>query len=253
MTVEIVVALTSASVAILAAYLSARAARTTARIQYDLEREKSRASKEELVEELMSRYREPLVRSAIDLQSRIFNIVKQDFLLRYATKGTDTEREYAVMNTLYVFAEYLGWVEVLRADVQFMDLGDVGRNQQLTLKLEGIADAFAVDDRTIRDPTFRIFRGEQRALGEIMSHSWPGHDGERRGRCIGYAQFVTRLNESPEFARWFTSLVKDIECLGRSKPQSYERLAMLQHALVDLIQFLDDPPFRFDPATWTKL
>jgi hypothetical protein len=83
--VELTVALISAAAAVLAALLtvvvSARTTRVTAELQDKLERQRHQASKEELLEQVMSRYREPLVRAAFDLQSRIYNIVKQAFLV----------------------------------------------------------------------------------------------------------------------------------------------------------------------------
>ena len=51
-------------VALLSVVLSARAARDTAQLQDELERRRQQASKEELLEQVMSRYREPLLRAA---------------------------------------------------------------------------------------------------------------------------------------------------------------------------------------------
>jgi hypothetical protein len=162
-----VVSLISAVVALASVVLSSRAAMATARLHHELAMHRSRASKEELVAELMARYREPLVRAAFDLQSRIYNIARQDFLAKYCTNGTAGEREYAVRNTVFVLAEYLGWVEILRREVQFLDLGDVERNRQLVECLERVSDILGTDQR-ITDPGFRLFRGQQRALGELM-------------------------------------------------------------------------------------
>ena len=70
----------------------------------------------------MSRYREPLLRAASDLQSRIYDIVGQKFLACHLQQGGPADQEYACRNTMFVFAEYLGWVEILRRGVQFLDL-----------------------------------------------------------------------------------------------------------------------------------
>jgi AAA ATPase-like protein len=69
---------------------------------------------DDLLEQVMSRYREPLLRAAFHLQSRVYNIVEQAFLLRYLQRGSPAEQEYACRNTMFVLAEYLGWVEMLR-------------------------------------------------------------------------------------------------------------------------------------------
>lgn len=110
-----------------------------------------------------------------------------------------------------------------------------------------------MSDRVIPDPTFRIFKGQQRALGELMIPSQSGGDSTSRKHCIGYAQFRSRLREEPSFAAWFRPVCDDIETLVNGSTNGYERLTRLQHALVDLIEFLDDPPTRFRREYCTKL
>jgi hypothetical protein len=222
------------------------------RFRNEWEIRRSRESKEELGQELMARYREPLVRAAFDLQSRIYNIVAQSFLLDFYVHGSPAEQEYAVRNTLFVFADYLGWVEIMRQDVQFLDLGDVERNHELACRLEAVTDILA-DSRTIKDPAFRLFKGQQRALGEVMIESVEAKDGSPRGRCMGYARFVAKLETEPAFARWFEQLEGDVQDNPEDPKAHAERLTPLQHALMDLIDFLDDPPVRFPPDQRGKL
>jgi hypothetical protein len=164
MTGEFVVALISAAVALLSVVLSVWSARSTARLQDELEQRRQQGSKEELVEQVMSRYREPLLRAAFDLQSRIYNIVRQRFLARYLQQGGEDDQRYACHNTMFVFAEYLGWVEILRRGVQFLDLGDVRRNRLLVERLEAIGTILSTD-RAFQGAVPCIFRGEQRAIG----------------------------------------------------------------------------------------
>lgn len=254
--VEILVSLITATVALLSALLSvvlsSRATKAAARFHHELEMHRRRASKEELVQELMARYREPLLRAAFDLQSRIYNIMRQGFLVKYRTGGTEEEQEYAVRNTVFVLAEYLGWVEILRREVQFLDLGDVERNRALVEWLETVGDILATDQR-ITDPGFRLFRGQQRALGELMIEPIEVKDEASRGRCMGYATFVAKLEAEPSFARWFDKLEADVERLAADPASVSERLIPLQQALIDLIDFLDDPPLRFPASQRTKL
>lgn len=250
MDASVAVSLVSAAVAVVGIYLSTRAARLTARISYEFELAKSKATKEQQVEEIMSRYREPLLLAAFDLQSRIYNIIEQDFLIRYGTQGRGHERKYVLDNTLFLFAEYFGWVEIVRRDVQFLDLGDVERNRLLVERLEKVTFLFATDRET-DDPTFRIFRGEQRALGELMI---PGSaDADARRQCIGYVHFCRQLRDSPTFQEWFQPLSDDILTLSANRTIGHDRLIHLQHALIDLIDFLDDPPTRFLAQYRSKL
>jgi hypothetical protein len=250
--IALAVALISGATAVVSILIGARTSKTASRLQYQLDLEKNRATKQELSDELMSRYREPLLRAAFDLQSRLYNIVKQDFLRRYAEDPVEGARDYAVKNTLYVLAEYLAWVEILRRDVQFLDLGDVERSQQLTALLEQVVDALATDER-LPDPTLRLFRGEQRAIGELMVELERDYEGNLRHQCIGYAHFVARLHDEPDFAQWFHRLDGDVEAMMLKKTASDDRLTELQHVLVDLIAFLDDPPSRFLDQRCTKL
>ncbi len=245
------ISLVTAAVALSGVWISTRSAKATARLQDELAERREKQSKEQAVEEVMARYREPLLRAAFDLQSRVYNIVKQDFLGKYYLNGRPAEREYAITNSLFVFAEYFAWVEVLRRGVQFLDLGDVERNRCLTERLEAVTLTLG-DDQLIPTPAFRLLRGQQRALGEVMVEEMPSGNRDDCGQCLGYATFIERLGKDPPFRRWFEPLRADIEELA-TDDAGYERLVRMQHDLIDLIDFLDDPPVRFSKAQRTKI
>jgi hypothetical protein len=249
---ELVVAVISAAVALASVAISVWSARGTIRLQDELDQRRQQASKEELVEQVMSRYREPLLRAAFDLQSRIYNIVRQKFLLRYLRQGDPANQAYACRNTMFVVAEYLGWVEILRRGVQFLDLGDVRRNQQLVERLEAIGTTLSTD-RDFKGAVPRMFRGEQRAVGELMIDPAQAGEGAAVRQCIGYAAFAARLDAEPDFARWFAPLERDIRELAADDAPDHRRLVALQHGLLDLINFLDDPPARFPAEQLSRL
>lgn len=183
---------------------------------------------------IISKYREPLLRAAQDLQSRLFSIVERGFLQIYFRKS-EKDRTYALSNTLFVVAEYLSWTEIVRREARFLDLGTVEATRRLDELLIMIGLAFSRDDI---DLTFRLFRGEQRAIGEIMIVGLGSPHGGNL-ETIGYAEFVQRL-EQPTFSRWFTGLQQDIEVLCDDPSGGHEvRLIKLQHTLIDLIDFLD--------------
>jgi hypothetical protein len=52
-------------------------------------------------EKTMSRYREPLARAAYDLQSRLYNILKQGLITVYFDNGDKRERAYVIDNTAF--------------------------------------------------------------------------------------------------------------------------------------------------------
>jgi hypothetical protein len=241
MSTAIVIAAISGGVSLLAAGLSFLNSRSVAKLESRLEEQRRAKSKQEQAAELRARYRDPLLSAVFDLQSRLFNVVRKTFLVRYARAGDDASRAYAVESTLYVLAEYLGWVEVIRREIQFLDLGDELANRRWVGALEQVRDILARDDL---DPALRVFRAEQRAIGELMTLVVPDAEGARRHECLGYASFVTRLGE-PEFSRWFEKLRADLELLAREAESHLERPVLLQNALVDVLDMLDPDCVRF--------
>jgi hypothetical protein len=258
MGIQLTVAIISAVVAIASILLSARTTRSSARFQAQLQREntefhtrlqdelqqrRDEASKAARLEDVVSHYRDPLLSAAFELQSRIYNLVLRGFA-GYLRGGDDGEKIYAVNSTLFVIAQYLAWTEALRRGVQFLDLGDVERSRDLAGRLENIRGAFSTDT-SLQGP-FRIFRSEQRAIGELMLEATvTAQSGEVPWQCIGYAAFCCRLEQDETFASWFARLDRDVRAFAASKAVATGRLAALQNNLMDLVDFLDDPPLRF--------
>jgi len=161
---EIITAIIAAIVAVISASISIYGQTRAAQLVDRLAKRRETESREAQTTALMSKYRDPLLRSAIDLQSRLFNIHQQEFL-QYAYQRSPADKDYAIQNTLYVIAEYLGWVEILRREVQFLDLGDLETNRRLSELLFNINKAFGSSGY---GNIFRLYNGEQRAIGEVM-------------------------------------------------------------------------------------
>lgn len=201
-----------------------------------------RAAREERLsaaEELTRKFREPLLQAAFNLETRIYNIVELDFFKRFlGADSTDSEKEYAVLNTMHVFAQYFCWVEIVRRESQFIDPRDDRINRAHALGLEAASDAF-LNSIDIQEKCFRLFRGEQRALGEMMlvptGVSMPGAP---RWECLGYASFVHSL-EDEQMARWFRQLREDIGEFAENPANRDGRLRLIQQRLVDIIDIMD--------------
>src|SRR5450755_2537022 len=249
MSTAIVIAAISGGVSLFAACLSFVNARSVAKLNSRLEEQRRVRSKQEQAAELRARYRDPLLSAVFDLQSRLFNIVEKTFLVRYSRAPDDASRTYAVASTMYVLAEYLGWVEVIRREIQFLDFGDELANRRWVGALEQVRDILAKDDL---DPALRVFRAEQRAIGELMDVVVPDPESARRHECLGYASFVTRLGE-PECSRWFEKLRADLELLAQEPESHLERPVLLQNALVDVLDMLDTDCNRFAAARRGRL
>jgi hypothetical protein len=218
------------------AALQAETQTSLARLQDELQQKKEGRLKVEKAEEILAKYREPLVQAAFELQSRLYNIINGDLLQTFYLKGNEIERTYTLENTIFVFAQYLAWTEIIRREVQFLNLGEIESTRQLS-NLQNNIRSIMLSSRHGR--LCRVFRGEQRAVGELMIVS----KGEQNF-CMGYAAFVER--KEPEFTRWFDPIRKSIDELAGDPSSGRERLRLLQHALVDLIDYLDPCYMRFD-------
>ncbi|MFD0821672.1 hypothetical protein ACFQ0D_25930, partial [Micromonospora zhanjiangensis] len=190
-------------------------------------------------EQVLARYSEPLARAAFDLQSRLYNIRGQGFL-------TDERipADYRRLSTLWLFGQFLAWLEIVRREVQVIDAGDVRRTTALQRHLFEVVDILATGG--IGDPTFRVFRATQRAVGELMVVE-RGVDDRHRSDSLGYGEFVRRFETEPQFARFGDGLDRYVVRLVRGEPAG-PRISLAQRALIDLIDFVDPDWVRFpDP------
>lgn len=191
-------------------------------------------------QDLMARYRDPLLWAVHDLRSRIRTILDEEFLQRYLVDGDDFMRPYSRRHTMFVLAQYLGWVEILRRDIGFLDLGDRRRNRKVVELLSIIRRVlFAAD----LDGVFSVPTGQQRAVGELMIRGEEVMPG--RVTCIGFAEFCRRLDDEPVFAGWLAPIEAGIVGYSHRAAGRSERLEELNARLSDLIDFLDPDLTRF--------
>ncbi|MDD9380517.1 hypothetical protein M8Z33_28465 [Streptomyces sp. ZAF1911] len=235
MNTELLVASLSGVVGLASVAYSARVNRMSSLLRDDLERQAGERRRLQERQDVMSRYRDPLLWAAFDFQSRLFNIAGQGFLRVHFVQPH--ERLYAVRSTLHVLAEYLGWVEILRRRIYFLDLGNQEANRRVVALFTRIGNV--LNDDAYPDTHFQLFRSEQRAIGELVIT-----EDEEADRCIGYAEFCARLESDPEFAAWFSRLSDSVVTLA-SLPGRHPRLVDLQVALMDLIDHLDPQRDRF--------
>jgi len=237
----------AASIAAIAAVISAAfAARTqvrVARLNALLARDRAQEERKADSERIIARYREPLGHAAYDLQSRLFNILKKDLFERFVILGNDRTQSYILNNTVFLIAQYFAWTEIIRKEIQFIDLGENEQTRRLTRLRDTIYSLWQTDSLC---PLFRVFAGEQRAIGESMIV-----EGPRGPECIGYSAF---LNSSAHHEdHLLIALRSDTLELSTLLPAARPRLVKLQHALVDLLAFLDPDGIRFPLDRRTKV
>ncbi len=204
----------------------------------------------------MIHYRDSLLWAAFDLQSRLWNILYgyevdragsgRSFLTGFLLEGSEQQKLYVQYSTAYLFAQYMGWAEIFRRDIQFLDVGEIARNERAMLLLSRISNTFSYGTPAA---AFHVFRINQRAVGELMipAESSPG---ERW--CIGYADFCRRLSEDKTFRGWLEELIGYVDMAAREPVATSERATRLQHQLIDLIDLLDPERTRFPADVRTR-
>jgi hypothetical protein len=183
-------------------------------------------------------YREPLLAASYELQARLYNILRLSFVEKYITDDSAGKRDSAIQSTLYVFAQFFGWQEIIRREVQYLRFSRDKKTREIGGLLRDIGEAFLLNTYGAQ---FMIWRVEQRGLGECMIICQ-----DAKLSCMGYASFVDKLSTMKE---WLEPLERDFEHLEES---GQRRLTDLQHLLLDLVQKLDEKqrryPYKLDKA-----
>jgi hypothetical protein len=188
------------------------------------------------------KYKEPLLRAAHELQSRLYNILKQNLLEVYLTNGDSREKKYVVAHTAFVISQFFCWDEITRKRIKFIDPERDRNASELLRLLDEITELWRTD--TYPKP-LRVFVGEQRAIGSAMAHA-DGND------CIDYAAFQAKL--LPNKNELVEGLRADIETLPRTLDEGVRsRLVDLQHVLIDLLDLLDPNYVRFKQKARIKV
>ena len=235
--------LISSGVAIGAAAIAVWGQLRVKRVEAQLSRQTAELARRAEAEQSTRRFREPLGRAAYELQSRIFNIAQGGFLENYLTRGDARTRSYAVNHTVFVIAQYFAWTELIRREIQFIDLGRDEETRTLAELQHRIYACWQTDRYA---PLLRVFGGEQHAIGERMIQ-----EGTRGPQCMGFASFLASIENGP--TPLIAALTADVSALETCLEAAMPRLTELQNALVELVIFLDPEAIRFPKKNRTKI
>jgi hypothetical protein len=237
--VALVTAVSSLTVAVVTAVLARRREADLKQLDSRLRLAERQEEREAQAEQLLDRYRGPLLAAAFDLADRLDNILnpERDFLAVYGRRR-NPRRDDAVKSTLYRVGQYFCWDEIVRRDRLFLSFREPEHTKAVAEMLADVNRTFA-DDRYGQD--FMLWREEQRAIGERMI------DGEgEAATCVGYATFIERYPR--DYARWFERFEA---CLTRDAAMSSLRLLRLRETLRALVATLDPEQLRY-VRTWEQ-
>jgi hypothetical protein len=199
------------------------------------------------LEKQLSKYRDPLLLASIDLQSRLYNILKQDLLQYHSDPG---RRDFIILYTAFLVGQYFSWAHILRRKLQFLNSSTDKKNRGLSRTMDAIQTAFSSD---ADEDLFMTWRGQQMAMGEIMTLT-----DNKELYCMGYSTFTERWKATDAtFRGWFKPISEGIAGLvsarEQEKPMPTNRLRRLQHSLIDVIEILDPPGSRPDMKVRKKV
>jgi hypothetical protein len=194
---------------------------------------------------VLDRYRGPLLDAAWDLGDRLDNILDRRFLSSFETAPRD---EVAISSTLFRLAQYFGWAEIVRREVQLLRFESAADTRRSAYFLSLVMRRFATDwydwdearEQAARWITgyrhdqlpprhLMLWQEEQRGIGERMIPA------ATDARCIGYASFLD------QYAEGFSRLLADFESGLRVRGvENSLRLVEVRDALARLVQQLDE-------------
>ena len=180
---------------------------------------------------VLERHRDPLLAAAYELQARLHNILCNRFTEDYVLGNKAGKQEAALESTLYVFAQFFGWREIIRREIQFLRFLKDEETREVAQLLRDVGEAFLTDEY---GPQFMIWRVEQRGLGECMIVTSDG-----KPTCMGFATFVGHRATMKE---WLDPLERDLRQMNED---GRARLTRLQHLLLELVQKLDEDRTRY--------
>jgi hypothetical protein len=133
------------------------------------------------------KYRDPIIKTADDLLARVneicssypTNYLKSALLNSHPDQLAANSAEdpyykrYRLLSTVYRLCAFLGWLELYRQDVTFLDTGEKQDNELLEKALGDIRNDLADGNLNTASDHQKwidrlIFREEQRAIGEAM-------------------------------------------------------------------------------------
>ncbi|MBO9652096.1 MAG: hypothetical protein J7605_26605 [Variovorax sp.] len=194
------------------------------------------------LEQIMSRYRGPLLHAVYDLQSRLYNVLVNGFFDTYLIGGSATQRHYAENNTAFLIAQFFSWTEIIRQEVQFIEFSESDKTRRLSDLRDEIYGLWQTD--RFVDPLM-IWAGEQRAIGELMI--------EQRGTqltCKGYASFLRSFGAAQE--PLMDRLTNAVHASAAARASAHDRLLAVQHKLIDILDVLDPDHVRFRAASRSR-
>jgi len=240
---------------------------------YFFSRSFERWKQRQTLESIYQKYRDPLRLSARELASRTSEIVEHYPTVYLTTEALASRperqiensiddpyfRRYKLLSTVYRICAFLGWIELYRQEITYLNSGRNTHSRELERAVELVRSDLA-DGQLNNAPDWDkwrdtlVFREELRAIGESML--------ELRGTVrtvIGYGKFVEQFDaaDPSPTQRWAWVVSNFVLVLETKRPDFRKvRLQRLVVHLVRLMELLDEASIEDNLVTardkWAK-
>ncbi len=208
---------------------------------------------------IQRKYSSPIFFSALELRKRLSNIVKLIHLIEIETGWLNRKdkSDYYFLSTIFVICQFLGWVQILRKTLIYLDSLSNSRTKSYTYGLDAVISSFSNPALTEKEPASSpdesedkwIFSIWTQAIGDQMIVSENGNY-----RVLSFGEFTKRVKEEKEFREWIEPVYKLFDRIKEGELR-YRRVVAI-HAIVNAFIEMNDPKYlrsKRDEYFWEKL
>ena len=185
----------------------------------------------------------PFLRACNSLEKRIELVLK----INDTNWVDDQEDDYFYLSTLYQFGVFFGWIRVLegKAHLEFSNNKETKVFYRLFFNImesfTGHVHFSKLPDVPFEEKCKGTFqRLVIRAMGELMVSINPRDNSAQGYRMLEFTEFVTLMNESDKFKKWFGYLGNFLRNLEKSpKDLRWDRLLIIASFLSIMSKYLD--------------
>ena len=197
--------------------------------------------KQDRIREQIIKWANPILRAVEDLNHRLGNILDKGYLAlnehgQFASQWSITYA-YFMPSTLYLFAQYFAWIQMLREHLSFELFQTEHTKVEFFKRIHAVGQPLAGfahgTPNDCRGEDRQVFRLQQRVIGELLilrdSHS---------PRCMSYSDFLEKLLE-PSFERHLEPLRVFLEKVNPDDNCRWRRLEETRKALCTLMEYCE--------------
>lgn len=180
-------------------------------------------------------YRIPLSRSAESLENRINNI------LRSTDFATEFENEYYRFSTIYVFADFLAWAQIIEDNLRHFGTAQsavASRIEKALRRTRGAFTSINYFEGYFEDVAASEASSVRHHIIDAVSESMLDRSSSNdASKVIGFGEFVSRYEEDPKMRRWIDMMSDYLRKADDDLVN--DRLVMAGLALIRLLDELD--------------